>query len=81
MREECNGYDLCLANIAAVHACLGDTARLHATLEEAETTRSYRPFLGFPCLDRYYDDPRFIAHLAKYGMTPPARLSPPRRAH
>src|SRR5690606_6475663 len=49
MREECNGYDLCLANIAAVHACLGDTARLHATLEEAETTRSYRPFLGFPC--------------------------------
>lgn len=73
LREECSAPDLCLVPALVIHACLGDTQSLYATLDEAEKTPGYIPHLGYPFLDRFYDDPRFVAHLAKYHMRPPAR--------
>lgn len=76
--ERCHGRrQACLAWAAAVRARAGQGVQMYALLAQLEEEPAYRPNLGDWHFRRWYADPRYRAHLARYGRAPPleARLT------
>lgn len=60
----------CLAWAAAVRARAGQREQMHALLAQLEREPAYRPDLADLHFRPYFDDPRYLAHLARYGRSP-----------
>lgn len=74
---ECRGRKVtCLSWAAAVRAQARQDEPMFALLAQLEREPAYRPSLGDRYFRPYYADPRFLAHLGKYGRSPPP-LPPP----
>lgn len=75
--DSCRGRKVtCLSWAAAVRAHARQDERMYALLAQLEREPGYRPSLGDRYFRPYYADPRYLAHLGKYGRSPPP-LSPP----
>ncbi len=75
--EQCHGRRVaCLSWAAAVRARAGQGDPMHALLAQLEQDPAYRPNLGDWHFRPWYPDPRYLAHLARYGRSPPLAGGP-----
>lgn len=76
LREGCTGRPAdCLQMTASLYGFARQPEAMFDVLAEAEVDPAYRPDLGDPYFAPYWHDPRFIALLDRYGMSPPSPVS------